>query len=353
MIWKIKIFSLFRTEVYVQVTFVGIFIVFLLLALFIFRHIILTRCLVILTIYFLSIIVHESGHVWSARHYGLPIRSINFSFIGGNIELAPTSVPYSAQFNLILAGSAVNLVLSALAFLIAFLAMPGVRLFSLNPAYLSLVESIFWINAGIGVLNLLPVEPLDGGALFELWLKKRRFSAVQIEKMNRRIEISLIIGFTVLAVLFSWWFLLLSFFIFINRLMRRMHIHIPDEWMDQPISEFVISDIREVYPDLTVAEVLSDENPLDSTVWPVIGEDGNLMGVVTERDLQEKVRDGHHQVKIETLYRKDYPVLEGSQPLRSVYHLLKKSHWTAFPVVERGRFVGMFYPGLIRQKSRY
>jgi stage IV sporulation protein FB len=114
----------------------------------------------------LAILLHELGHAWACRICGIPVRRIMISGAGGFTEQGRSSS--RSQDELIVAmGPIVNLVIWAAGSLaldqIGFSALGW-----LGPvAYM-----VVWINFYIAVFNLLPVIPLDGGRLLNLFLNR-------------------------------------------------------------------------------------------------------------------------------------------------------------------------------------
>jgi membrane-associated protease RseP (regulator of RpoE activity) len=116
---------------------------------------------------FVSILVHEFGHALTARYFGWPPEVVLYSF-GGFAAFTPTWGYTTGRAVLVLlAGPGAGFVLYALLLGAERLILNDLpfagdgRLRYLNYA-LSRMELI---NLGWGLLNLLPVFPLDGGQI--------------------------------------------------------------------------------------------------------------------------------------------------------------------------------------------
>ena len=116
---------------------------------------VLTGCL------FVSILVHEMGHALVARHFGWA-PEVTLYHLGGYAAFVPTR-GYSASRSIAvsLAGPGAGFLLYLLVFgLATTLEQQGIRL---NGYARLAVANLEWINLGWGLVNLLPVYPLDGG----------------------------------------------------------------------------------------------------------------------------------------------------------------------------------------------
>ena len=107
-----------------------------------------------------SITLHELGHALTARAFGYPTREITLSLLGGCASLS--SFPRKATQELLtaLAGPIVSFAISAVVWI--FLAIVPVS----NHWLLGIFIYAFWMNITLGLFNLLPGFPMDGGRIF-------------------------------------------------------------------------------------------------------------------------------------------------------------------------------------------
>ena len=105
------------------------------------------------------IVVHEFGHIFAARRFGLPGRRITLSPLGGLAHLESPAPSPRAEIAIALAGPATNAVWYGLALAVEFLVRPtGLSGFAL--------DVFAELNLGLMLFNLLPFFPLDGGRTF-------------------------------------------------------------------------------------------------------------------------------------------------------------------------------------------
>ena len=107
---------------------------------------------------FVSILVHELGHAFAARRYGL-VPSIRLHSLGGLTQWNRTRALSNRQSIWIsFAGPLAGFALGGL----VHLAHP---IFQVAPDWrLSVVYGdLLWVNIGWSLINLLPILPLDGG----------------------------------------------------------------------------------------------------------------------------------------------------------------------------------------------
>ena len=104
---------------------------------------------------YLSVLLHELSHALSAKAYGLPVRSVTLHFLGGVTEIDDEPQTPWREFVISVVGPVTSLAIGALALLLATVTPDGLPLFA--------IESLAGANLVVGVLNLIPGLPLDGG----------------------------------------------------------------------------------------------------------------------------------------------------------------------------------------------
>ena len=107
---------------------------------------------------YLSVLVHELSHCAVARAFGLPVRRILLYPLGGFSEIEQEPQTPAREFLVSGAGPLLSLVLAAIGYGIILVAAPGgiPRI---------LIDQLILANVLVGIFNLLPGLPLDGGRM--------------------------------------------------------------------------------------------------------------------------------------------------------------------------------------------
>lgn len=110
-------------------------------------------------ILYLSVLVHEASHAFAARHYGFQVSSITLHFLGGMTSIEGESRTPRQEFVIAVVGplSSIGVGLAALA--VRGLVPDGLLLMA--------VDGLAGANLLVGVLNLVPGLPLDGGRVLK------------------------------------------------------------------------------------------------------------------------------------------------------------------------------------------
>lgn len=121
-----------------------------------------------IVIVFVSILIHELGHALTARSFGSSVVSIELNGLGGLTRWSVDEGQLTPGRRAVIAaaGSATGLAFGALVWAVASQFGPY------DPLVRFILESTIYVNVFWGLLNWLPIRPLDGGHLLESFLEK-------------------------------------------------------------------------------------------------------------------------------------------------------------------------------------
>ncbi|MCI0380918.1 MAG: site-2 protease family protein [Gemmataceae bacterium] len=136
--------------------------------------------LIWLAVVFVSILVHELGHILMGRWFGVRGEIVLTGLCG--LAIGSSDLPRRWQRNAVsLAGPAAGFLLAAIAIFVFWLYYPSwtldrlgsffgigndLEILSSPPFYIKYaILNVMWVNTVWGLVNLLPIWPLDGGQI--------------------------------------------------------------------------------------------------------------------------------------------------------------------------------------------
>jgi Zn-dependent protease/CBS domain-containing protein len=126
------------------------------------RYVIAAAFVVLL---YVSVLIHELSHCVVARAFQLPVRRILLYPLGGFSEIEQEAQTPAREFLVSAAGPAISLVLAAIGYGLTKLMTAGT-----TPEVLA--AQLMWANLLVGLFNLLPGLPLDGGRILRAGIWK-------------------------------------------------------------------------------------------------------------------------------------------------------------------------------------
>jgi Zn-dependent protease/predicted transcriptional regulator len=148
-------------------------------------------------LFFASVLLHELAHSLTAKRLGLPVSSITLFIFGGVSSL--TSEPASAkqEFQIAIVGPGTSFGLAALFGLLAGVALVSD---SENSPPGAVAEYLAIINVALGVFNLLPGFPLDGGRVLRAAVWSRSGDLVTATRWASRGGLAISFGLIAIGV---------------------------------------------------------------------------------------------------------------------------------------------------------
>jgi Zn-dependent protease len=138
-----------------------------------------SESLILLLALFGSVILHEFGHALTARRFGIETHDITLYPIGGVARLARMPRAPGAELLITLAGPAVNFAILGLLLSLRAIGIDGL---AGRTSLEAMVGLVMLVNLGLGLFNLVPAFPMDGGrilrALLSGWLGRARATTI-------------------------------------------------------------------------------------------------------------------------------------------------------------------------------
>jgi len=241
---------------------------------------------------FLSVLLHELAHSFVAMGEGLKVRDITLFFLGGMANLEKECPTSKGSLKIAISGPIVSLLLAFLMILLSN------NLSVSNIIFSSLFKQVGSLNLLIGVFNLLPIIPLDGGVILKslIWYftgSKRAGIKVAIASARLISFLSIFIGiFSLLNGRFyvSMCLFVIGLFIFTSSKSQSQIIKI-----QKILSELYVNQVcgrsYRVLEDDSPVRVLSKFNSLNkdnfsNEEWILLFREGRWVGYVKEKILK-------------------------------------------------------------------
>ena len=115
------------------------------------------------------------------------------------------------------------------------------------------------------------------------------------------------------------------------------------------VSEAMIIDVIAVQQSDSVKKVGLMIKSTNHRGFPVLGENGKLVGIVTREDINKALRKGNAEAEIETIMTRDIIVCFTNESLKTALHKMAKRNIGRIPVVERSNMAHLI--GIVTRKS--
>jgi Zn-dependent protease/predicted transcriptional regulator len=293
-----------------------------------------------------SVILHEAGRALATRGSGFSAKGIILLPIGGvpifdEGHAIPDPVnAWKRDIRIAVSGQMVNFLVAGLAALILLATIPNFSL-TARPVLHSntLLRSIVWANLGLGLLNLLPAYPLDGGRILRA-LFWRRGDMVHATQRAVRIGHVFSIMFMMVGMLVSnWWLVMIGFFIFVGANIEERSAVFQSVLQSVRLEEVMLTDFATLSPADTLEDALEKAVHTLQDDFPVV-RGSDMVGVISRQKILEALRaEGNGYVQ--AVMNRIFEVAAKQESLASAFRKLSARNLSIIPIVDEQRLVGI------------
>jgi Zn-dependent protease/CBS domain-containing protein len=304
------------------------------------------RGLGLVGIIFGSVVLHELGHALVARGSGIPAKGIILLPIGGITILDEAhAIPdpinaWKRDIRIAVAGPIVNLVIAGLAALILLAAIPGFQLMARPLMHSSaLLRSIVWANIYLGLFNLLPAYPMDGGRALRA-LFSRRIDMVQATQRAVRIGNVFSILFMMVGILIgNWWLVMIGLFLFFGAQLEERSAMFQSVLQSVRLEEVMLTDFATLSPADTLEDALEKAVHSLQDDFPVV-RGSDMVGVISKQAILKALRsEGNGYVQ--AVMNRIFDVAVKQESLASAFRKLSARNLSIIPVVDEQHLIGI------------
>ncbi len=250
---------------------------------------------------FLSVLLHELGHSYVALRYQIPIKQITLFIFGGMAHLGKEPPSPRAELLIAMAGPLVSLILGA-GCLGGAMAVESLFARSRFQGLVVLGSLLGMVNVQLGLFNLIPGFPLDGGRVLRagLWAWNKDFNRATSQAALVGIGFGVALGL-IGAVLMvgAWsgalghsiatnggWLIVIGAFVFAAALSSRRQATLRIPFASVTVRQVMVHRVVTLPPDMSVQDAVDQYFVAQGFAGFPVCEEGQVLGVVTVRDVQ-------------------------------------------------------------------
>ena len=307
---------------------------------------------------FLSVLLHELGHSYVALRFRIPIEQITLFIFGGVAHMRKEAPTPRAEFLIAVAGPAVSFALGAGCFGFAVLA-ESIQSQQALQGLIMLSALLGMVNVQLGLFNLIPGFPLDGGRVLRagLWAWGKDFYRATKQAAVVGLGFGVVLGLLGVTVIFGamsgalpasmvsngGWVIVIGMFLFTTALASRRQATLKQSLANIPVRDLMVQTVTSIPPDCTLEEAVNQYfRPYGYGGFPVL-EDGQLVGLITVLEVQamppalwpwRRVGQVMRPLSPSLVVAPDVPVLQAMERMA-------REGWDRLVVMQDGQVVGL------------
>ena len=288
------------------------------------------------------VVLHELGHALTARKFGIKTTDITLLPIGGLARIEKMPDKPIEEFWVAIAGPAVNFFLAAI--FAAAVVLSGnlstlslTSLFSLNSG--SLLGRLAAVNLFLGLFNLIPAFPMDGGRILRALLATQMPYA-RATRTAASVGQGIAFLFGLVGLFTDPMLLFIAFFVYIGAAAEASTVETKSALSGATVSSAMLTE----YHSLSEGDPLSHAINLimsgSQAEFPVISGE-RVVGILTRKGLIEAIRRLGERAPVSAAMERSFEAVDTNDPLETVSSKLQSHDYHTLPVVHNDQLVGL------------
>ena len=298
---------------------------------------------------FASVLAHELTHSLVALRYGMPVKGITLFLLGGVSQIGKEATRPSSEFVIAFVGPLSSVILG-LIFMGLSEGLEGV-----NSHLYAITAMAVYVNFMLGIFNMLPAYPMDGGRVFRavVWkITGNQFLATRLSaRVGQGMALLFIVGGGALFILrFLWdgggswsqgiWLAVLGVFLLATASATHRQSGIRKGLDRFTVRDLMHRDLPVVPGGTTVGQTLRENLALSTWGFTLVSVEERITGVVTLESIRDAAAGPDTLCESVMKPIGEIPTVDVGQGAYDVLEAMEENRASYVLVVEGGALVG-------------
>ncbi len=289
---------------------------------------------------FVSIVIHELAHSIVAKNNGLKIAKITLYLLGGVSEMSEEPPTASLELKMSAAGPLTSIAIAIIC-LFGWIASVSIHAPVLVQGPL---QYAFYVNALVAGFNLIPAFPMDGGRILRALIWRGNNDVMRSTRIASSVGriFAYIFMFVGIFYLFfidifdGLWLLLIGWFVSSGASSELNQMIVKRDLSGLKAGDVMTRAVDSVSPDTTLTELSSKFLEDKHNGFPVMGNDGKILGCVTMEDMRKTKKSLRDTTLVKDIMtpREKLVTVKSDDPAELAVNLMSKNRIGRVFVVE-------------------
>lgn len=253
--------------------------------------------LLFVVLLFLCVLLHEFGHIFTARAFGVPTPYVTLLPIGGVAQLERIPEEPWEEFLIAIAGPAVNVVIAGALIVLAHADPRASAAMGIDDMQIPMVDRLAALNLFLALFNLIPAFPMDGGRVLRAALASRIGFVPATERA------ALIGQFTAFVLGFIGLFhnpilVFVAVFVYLAAASEAHSVALRAVSRGVPVSQAMMSHFVTLRPDTQIDEAVNVLMQTAQGTFPVVDGNGSFVGILDRASILQSVKQAGPDARV-------------------------------------------------------
>ncbi len=287
---------------------------------------------------FACVLLHELGHSYIAKSYGIEIRDITLMLLGGVSSMEEIPREPSQELKMAFAGPLVSLIIGIVLIGLNIAVSSFVPTYSSTWIYL-MVNILGSINIILGLFNLIPAFPMDGGRILRSFFAQRT-SYIQATHYAATVGKMFAFLMALLGVVSNLWLLLIAFFVYMGASEEDKSTTVTVSLERYKIADIMSEEVISVPPEMTIEELSHFMFENKHLGYPVM-EGNSLKGIVTFTDIRNVLPHERYAALVSDVMTQDVVTLSSDATAAEAFKVMTTNNIGRILVMDNGNVAGI------------
>ena len=290
---------------------------------------------------FLCVLLHEFGHIFTARAFGVTTPYVTLLPIGGVAQLERIPEEPWEEFLIAIAGPMVNIVITILLVFVAGAQLNPNVAGAVESTQISMVDRLAIVNLFLALFNLIPAFPMDGGRVLRAALASK-FGYVRATEISASIGqfVAFALGF--IGLMYNPILIFIAIFVYLAAASEAHMVALRAASHGVPVSHAMVTHFEALSPEAHLDAAVQTLLQTGQGEFPVVDGLGKPVGVLDRGALIRALKTLGPDVRVADAMSSEFPTVGYRATLEQAFKVLQQNGAPAVGVTDgSGKLIGL------------
>jgi stage IV sporulation protein FB len=297
--------------------------------------------LTFMVLLFLCVLLHEFGHIFTARAFGVPTPYVTLLPIGGVAQLERIPEEPWEEFLIAIAGPLVNVAITLVLVLVAGAHLHPSNASAVDNTQIAMIDRLAAVNIFLALFNLIPAFPMDGGRVLRAALASK-VGYVRATEIAASIGqfVAYALGF--IGLMYNPILIFIAIFVYLAASSEAHMVALRAASHGVPVSYAMVTHFESLMPDAHLDDAVQTLLQTGQSEFPVVDGAGKPVGMLGRSDIIRAIKTLGPDAKIADAMNAEMPTIGYRHTLEEAFKLLQQKASPAVGITNAaGALVGL------------
>jgi stage IV sporulation protein FB len=253
--------------------------------------------LLFVVLLFLCVLLHEFGHILTARAFGAPTPYVTLLPIGGVAQLERIPEEPWEEFLIAIAGPAVNVVIAGGLIAFAHADPRASAAMGIDDMQIPMVDRLAALNLFLALFNLIPAFPMDGGRVLRAALASRIGFVRATERADSIGQFTaFVLGF--IGLFHNPILVFVAVFVYLAASSEAHTVALRAVSRGVPVRQAMMTHFVTLQPETHIDEAVKTLLQTAQGAFPVIDGSGTFVGILDRANILQSVKQAGPDARV-------------------------------------------------------